>query len=289
MDPRDTPFNGRVAHVSLQGQVNADRFTAGEPHRARHVTTDIRSTPTGSRERELVLGDAFLVLDQQEGWVFGRAEANGYVGWVDAVALGVGMPDPTHRVAVARTYAKGKPELKTTDRHVPLPFGAALHVLDETDGWARLAWSTDSVPGDLYVPAMHLAEIGGRQDDPVAVARLFIGTPYLWGGNSAFGIDCSGLVQAAMLACGVSCPGDSDQQRARLGQEIPLGAERRAGDLYFWEGHVGLLSDADTLLHATAGYMATVEEPLDHAISRIAKSEQKPVLKRRRVTLFGAP
>lgn len=285
MDPRETPFNGRVAHVSLRGQVEAERFVEGERHLIHSVTAKLRSAPNGARERELLRGEAFLALDLKDGFAFGRAEANGYVGWIEAAAFVGGTPEPTHRVSAARSYAKGRAELKSTEAHIPLPFGARLHVMEQVGDWAQVAWSRGTIPRDLYVPALHLSAVNERFGDPVAVARLFLGTPYLWGGNSAFGVDCSGLVQAAMLACGIPCPGDSDQQRMRLGKEIAIEAERRPGDLYFWEGHVGLLSDPDTLLHATAGYMSTVEEPLDDAIARIAAKEGKEVLCRRRVAL----
>ncbi len=287
-DRRDTPFNGRVAHVSLRGRVAADSFVDGATVFVAKVWTDLLRGPDGARERQLLRGEAFRALERVGDHVFGFAERDGYVGWVAASDLGPRLPVPTHRVSVRQTYAKGSPDLKATEHPVLLPFGARLTVRNVANGWARTAWADDGEGRsmvDLYVPAKHLRPLSEIAGDPVAIAALFLGTPYLWGGNSAFGIDCSGLVQAAMLACGIPCPGDSDQQARVLGAETALDAPRRRGDLYFWEGHVGILSAPDTLLHANAHHMMVAEEPLEEAIARIAAAEGKGVACRRRATL----
>ena len=280
MDRRLTPSNGRVAHVSLRGQVEVERYTEGEEFRLAAVVTDLLSRD-GARERQLLRGETFVVLDLEGGRAFGFAKKDGYCGWIDASVL-VSAPNegPTHRVSVARSYGKSTPGLKTMGRVTPLPFGAQLKVLDQEDGWARVAWGDDVTPRDLHVPEGHLAPVDTLESDPASVAQLFLGTPYLWGGNSSFGIDCSGLVQAALLACGIDCPGDSDMQQS-LGQEVDGPLQR--GDLLFWKGHVAMVVDADRIIHANAHHMAVAYEGIEAAIARIETQGDGPVIARRRL------
>lgn len=256
-DPRETLSNGRVAHVSLRGQVEAGRFTEGTLRRVALPVADLfRAPEPGRLERQLLLGEPFLAIDDQAGFTFGRADLSGFVGWVASAALG-DAPAPTHRVAARATLAFAAPDIKT-----PGPLSLSLNSrLAVTGTEGRFA-----VTPAGYIPAQHLQPLDTPATDPVAVARLLMGTPYLWGGNSALGIDCSGLVAAALTACGLSCPGDSDQQRA-------LGAaargDMRAADLLFWPGHAAMVATAGTLLHANAHYMQVVEEPLDAALARM--------------------
>lgn len=281
-DPRETPSNGRVAHVSLQGSVTAERYVSGEQVRVRTIFADLLNGPNGARERQLLRGEAFLALDMQDRHVFGQAEKDGYCGWLKVSDIDPlqDAPEPTHRVAARQTYAKRSAALKATEPPIFLSHGSRLTVLEDTDGWARIAWETH----EMFTPSQHLAPLGSPEADPVNVALRFLGAPYLWGGNSCFGLDCSGLIQAAMLACRVPCPGDSDQQADRLGRALGPDDPPQRGDVYFWAGHVGLLSTPETLLHATAYAMAVVEEPLGKAIARIEASEGTPLLCRRRVT-----
>lgn len=278
-DPRETPFSGRVAHVSLDGKLAAERFESGLALAVGVPVAPILGAPGGPRERELLFGQRFRVLDEKDAHAYGFAERDGYCGWVPRASLGE-PSDATHRVAVRETCAKPTPLLKRTDPATPLFLGSEVAVTGEAGGWSEIRTS-GSV---LFLPSRHLRPLGAAAADPVEVAALFRGTPYLWGGNSGRGIDCSGLVQAAMLACGIACPGDSDQQAARLGLEIEPDAPRRRGDLWFWEGHLGILAEPDRLLHANAHHMMVAEEPLEEAIARIAAKEGKGVLCRRRVT-----
>lgn len=261
-DRRLLRSNGAVAHVSLRGQVAAERFAEGEPCSVTAVVADLLDAPEGGgRDRQLLRGEVFTVLDRRGGMAFGFAARDGYVGWLSAADLGP-MAAPTHRVSAPRSYGKSTPGLKPMGSVTPLPFGARLVVAEIAEGWAR-------AEGGLHVPEGHLAPVGRVETDPVAVAERLIGTPYLWGGNSSFGIDCSGLVQAGLLACGVGCPGDSDMQEAALGRAIAPDAPLQRGDLLFWPGHVGWVSGAQTLLHANAFHMAVVAEPLEDALARI--------------------
>ena len=178
------------------------------------------------------------------------------MGYVSEVALAPPRA-PTHRVAVPATHLYRDDDMKSPDlRH--LSFGSLVTV--EAEG--RRFWETP----EGYIPKRHLRPLDRPFTDPAAVAMLHFGVPYLWGGNSVLGIDCSGLVQAALLACGMACPGDSDLQQA-LGAEVdgPL----RRGDLVFWKGHVAMAVDEGTLIHANAHAMAVAYEPVAAAILRI--------------------
>lgn len=246
--------------------------------------TDLCGAPDGARDRQVLRGQAFTVHAVSEGYAFGETVSGGYSGWIEAARF-VNHPDaaPTHRVTAAQTYAKTTSGLKTPGRVTPLSMGSELVVLDESDGWSRIAWSRGLHPQDLFVPSLHLIPVGENEPDPVDVAARLLGTPYLWGGNSAFGIDCSGLVQIACRACGIPCPGDSDQQMAQLGTTLDPGTPPQRGDLLFWKGHVGWVSDPDTLLHANAHSMSVAFEPMRHAIDRIA-AQGDPLLRQARLT-----
>lgn len=273
MDRRLTPANGRVAATSLAGLVVADRFVDGIPAEVAVPVLDLCRTPGGQRERQLIWGDALTIYDEEGTSAFVQSDKDGYVGYVDRAALrprGI----PTHRVATPSTHLYEAESIKSRNL-AHLSFGSRIVVTAE-----RLKfWETP----DGYIPKKHLRPLDRPFSDPPTVAQLFFGTPYLWGGNSICGIDCSGLVQAAYLACGIPCPGDSDLQRADLGAPLPEDAARRRGDLYFWTGHVGLLVDEGTLLHANAHHMAVAYEPIDQAILRIETQGEGPPLVRKRL------
>lgn len=282
-DRRLTRFNGRVAHVSLEGQVAAERFTEGTAMEVQTEVLPLLVTPEGPRARELIMGEGFVVLDEVEGFAFGYAERDGYCGWVFAEFLHP-QRAPTHRVAAIRSYWQEDPDLKLSTRLFPLSFGARVKVTHSEGAWSRIVIQT--APGeawfrDSWMPTAHLAPADSRETDPVAVAEMFLGTPYVWGGNSAFGIDCSGLIQAALLACGTPCPGDSDMQMS-LGDEVEGPLAR--GDLIFWKGHVAMAVDAARLIHANGHDMAVAYEGIEAAIARIEAQGEGPVLARRRLT-----
>lgn len=284
MDRRLTASNGRVAHVSLRGQVDADRFVDGERHGVARPVADILSAPDGGRDRQLLRGELFCVLDEQDGLTFGFAEKDGYCGWMNAGDLTATPTDtPTHRIIASHSYGKTTPGLKTMGQITPLSLGTRLTVLEEVDGWARVAWSNGATPQDLFVPRQHLAAIDTLDNDPVAVAERLVGAPYLWGGDSSFGIDCSGLVQIALHSCGQTCPRDSDMQET-LGTALPPGTPPERGDLMFWKGHVAWVSDPETILHANAHAMAVAYEPITQAVARIESQGDGPVTRLARLS-----
>jgi len=274
MDRRLTLANERVAHVALQGQVAAPAYADVAPFEIAVPIVDLLRALEGPRERQLLLGDGFEVIERREGFAFGRATKDGYCGYIPESSL----CDPTkvsHWVAAPASHLYSEPCAQAL-QSVGISFGSRLRVLGQTGEFAQTPHG--------FVPVGHLQPLGKWYNDPVEVAGLFLGTPYLWGGNGHSGVDCSGLVQLSLLACGLACPGDSDLQQA-LGVEVPEGAELRRGDLIFWKGHVALMVDAEMMIHATGAFMATVVEPAAEAIARILDKTGNQVAARRRLGL----
>lgn len=272
-DRRMTPANGRVAHVALQGRIAADRYVTGTPARVAVPLADLRMRPDGPRDRQVILGDRLLVLDRVGGHAFVQAEKDGFCGYLAEATLG---PDAgvTHWVSAPASHLYTEADLKRPES-AALTMGAKLRILAEVGRFSQ----TD---GGAFVPTCHLAPVGTWLSDPATIAETFLGTPYLWGGNSRSGIDCSGLMQAALLACGLPCPGDSDLQMATVGTPLPQGAPIRRNDLLFWKGHVAMALDADRMIHANGHRMAVTREAIAEAITRIAAQGEGPLLAIRR-------
>jgi cell wall-associated NlpC family hydrolase len=261
-DPRITPVRDGVAPRGLEGLVPAEVYVDARRLRCAAPAAALRRAPDAAAEQldQLLFGETFEVVEEEAaGFVWGQALRDGYVGFVEAAALAPAGPAPTHRVAALRTYAFAEPSIKA---RAGGPFSLnALVTVDAVEG--ELAHAV----GAGWIAARHLAPIGGFETDPAAVAERFLGAPYLWGGRESLGLDCSGLVQEALFACGLACPRDTDQQ-ARLGRAIGR-AEFRRGDLVFWKGHVAMGLDAERIVHANAWHMAVAAEPLEAAIERI--------------------
>ncbi|WP_397544687.1 NlpC/P60 family protein [Roseovarius salis] len=234
---------------------------------------DLLRTPGGARDRQLLLGAAVTVYETRAGWAFVEVGHDGYVGYVPADAL-ADAPAPTHRVTARATHVYTVPEVKSRES-AALSHGSLLTVSGTRARFAETPLG--------FVPAMHLSPVEEMAADPVAVAETFLGAPYLWGGNTAFGIDCSGLVQMACLACGLACPGDSDMQERELGRALCADEPLLRGDLLFWKGHVAWVAGPGSLLHANAFHMAVVHEPLQDAINRIEAQGDGPVTSRKRL------
>ena len=258
-DRRLTPFSGRVA---LHGtDVDAAEWTDGALACCTAPLVDLLRAPSGARDRQLLRGASVTVIDRQGPWSFVQAQDDGYCGWVQADALGPHR-FMTHRVHALGSHLYSRPDLKSPETgHLSLNTRLSLGAQDGAFAQAECGH---------WVPLQHVTPVSQAATDPILVARQFLGVPYLWGGNSCWGIDCSGLVQAAWLACGWSCPGDSDLQQRTLGTALPPDSPVLPGDVLFWRGHVALVSDTESLLHATAFSMSVIEEPLRPALARIA-------------------
>ncbi|MEM9845325.1 MAG: NlpC/P60 family protein [Pseudomonadota bacterium] len=274
-DPRRLPSNGVYAAAELTGQVKAEHFVDGEICRVSRPVVDLRlRQDIGPLDRQLLYGDRFRVLERVNGLAFGQSDRGDYVGYVAETALAEWL-EPNSRVIVRASLGFQATDLKAPGP-VRLPMGARVAVHAHDTRWAETACG-------LFIPLAHLAPLDDPAPDPVAVAEAFLGTPYLWGGNSDLGIDCSGLVQIACLACGIDCPGDSDQQQEELGAALARRSQLRRRDLMFWRGHVAWVVDESTLLHANAHHMAVAYEPLEEAVARIEAQGDGPVTARKRL------
>ncbi|SOE17109.1 NlpC/P60 family protein [Hoeflea halophila] len=281
LDHRSHAYRPDLADIRLKGQVTAERFIEGAPGEVSVPVADIRPRPEAdcSIDTQALLGETLTVFDISNGWAWVQLEADGYVGYVREQAIREGTSETTHTVSVPRSFVYPGPDLRFP-HFKSLSMGSRVRIVGaaETRGtpYALLEDGTALI-------ATHLRPVGKpAAEDAVSVAARFVDTPYLWGGRTGFGIDCSGLVQLALAMTGKSAPRDSDQQAAHLGAVIdPETDGLQRGDLVFWKGHVGFLEDPDTLLHASGGTMYVTREPLKAAIDRIARLYGPPTLYRR--------
>jgi cell wall-associated NlpC family hydrolase len=262
-DPRLTPARPDLAASHLRGKVEAARFADGTAQEVIVGQAPVRDAPShgATMLTEALSGERVTVYEvDDEGWAWGQLASDGYVGWLPAAALLAPGPAPTHTVAALRTLVFPGPSIKLPPADA-LPLGARIAVVREEQSFAITA-------AGGYVPSQHLVPIAEKESDFVAVAERLLGAPYLWGGKTSMGIDCSGLVQVALTACGIACPRDSDMQEAALGNPVKL-TDLRRGDLLFWKGHVAIARDNATMIHANAFHMAVAIEPVAEAVTRI--------------------
>ena len=269
-DPRLTPARPDLAARHLQGHVTAARFVDGVAREVVEPQAPLRRhpAPDAPLDSEALCGERVSVYETTgEGWCWGQFDADGYVGWLPENALAAPGPPATHKVTALRTLVFPGPSIKLPPM-AALPLGGRVAVARMQDRFAVTA-------AGGFLPGPHLAPLDVMETDFVAVAERFVGTPYLWGGKTSLGLDCSGLVQIALTACGVPCPRDSDMQEAALGAAVDWRGDNvalRRGDLAFWKGHVAIVRDAATLIHASAHHMAVAVEPIAAAIARIGQA-----------------
>jgi cell wall-associated NlpC family hydrolase len=266
LDPRITPARSDLAAAYLRGKVTAERFAEGTEQEVVVGIAPMRKEPSHDAPllTEALCGERVAIYEtNDEGWAWGQLKSDDYVGWMPAAALLAPQAEPTHRVSALRTLVFPGLSIKLPPIDA-LPLGASVAVVRSDDSLAITA-------AGWHVPTRHLAPLDTKESDFVAVAERFVGAPYLWGGKSSLGIDCSGLVQVACAACGIACPRDSDMQERALGQPISLAGLQR-GDLIFWKGHVAIALGRNSMIHANAFHMAVAIEPVAEALARIGSA-----------------
>ena len=267
LDPRVTPFRADLAAKFLEGKVRALRYVEGRTFEIIVPQAPLRGEPRPDAPllTEALMGERVTIYDADaEGWAWGQLQSDNYVGWLPQSALSAPGAAPTHRVSALRTFTFPGPSIKLPPLDA-LPFGARVAIARSEDRMAVTA-------SGAYVPMVHLRSVGENEREFVAVAERFLGVPYLWGGKTALGLDCSGLVQIVLAACGVACPRDTDMQEKALGKSVAFGADHSGldrGDLVFWKGHVAIVRDRATLIHANAFHMAVAVESIADAIARV--------------------
>ncbi|MBM3519263.1 MAG: NlpC/P60 family protein [Alphaproteobacteria bacterium] len=278
LDKRTHAWRDDLADTALQGRVAAKNFVRPWPAQIRKPIVPLLRAPRGDSMQvsQALYGEKVMVFEEREGWAWVQLVEDSYVGYVPADVLTRDVEAASYRVAVPLTYAYPAPDLKSGPA-VAMPLNARLRVIETVGSYSRLS-------GGFFVFSAHLRAEGTHETDFVVVAEKFLHVPYLWGGKSVHGLDCSGLVQLALQAAGRTCPRDSDMQERDVGVTLESNtiSGLRRGDLVFWDGHVGIMTDAETLLHANGHHMLTVAEPVSEAIARIAASG-KPVTSLKRV------
>jgi hypothetical protein len=264
-DPRTNPYRPDLAAAHLEGVVVAERFIEGVPCQLRTGFATVKAAPDfeARQTTQALFGETVTVYEEHDGWVWGQIETDGYVGYLRLDTLWGETPEPTHRVSAIRTFLFPEPDLKSPTLDV-LSLTSRVAVVGETNGFAELEQGG-------WVFMKHLAGLEDVVPDFAATAGRLIGVPYLWGGKTSMGLDCSGLVQIALDAAGLSVPRDSDQQAKAIGEAVADFGDLRRGDIVFFPGHVGIMTGPERLLHANAFHMMVTEEPLIDVVARGAQ------------------
>jgi hypothetical protein len=276
LDPRITPARADLAATHLRGLVQAERFVDGVVCQVSEPVVNVSTAPVPDAplQTQALYGERVTVYEEHEGWAFVQLETDAMVGYVPATGLMPLSIEPTHYICVPRSHLYVAATIKIPPV-MGLPLGARVTVSGSDGQFYRI--------GSYFMISTHLAPITQNFPDYVAIAESFIAVPYLWGGKSSLGLDCSGLVQIALQAAGSPTPRDSDMQAEQIGVDIPLGGHLERGDLVFWGGHVGIMRNAHHMLHANGYHMQVVSEPLEEARARILVKTNKDIIRIKRI------
>ena len=284
LDRRVNAVRDDLAAEHLRKFVKVPRYAEGQQARVTAGVVGLHRGPDYDLpiDTQLIYGDDVTVYDQQGNWSWVQNNRDHYVGYLPSGCLSSDMQQPTHKVTALSTFAYGRPDIKT-----PLPYklymNARLRVVGEAGDFVKLA-------DGRYLRSCHVAELHHVADDFVSVAEHYVEVPYLWGGRTSDGIDCSGLVQLAFEFAGLACPRDSDMQMQIDGRDLDLGGmeQMQRGDLIFWKGHVAIMVNDMMMLHANAHHMKVCVESFHKVVGRIAAEGGGDLTAIRRPSMLSA-
>ncbi len=282
LDPRFNAFRPDLADERLKDQVEADRYIPGDDAHVHLDSVPLFKEPTfdDQLQTEALYGEGVRIFEIRDGWGWGQLMGDHYVGYIPLDGLSPGFMIPTHKIRALRSFIYSEPDIKSP----PVALASMLSSLNVVEEQGEFYELLDG----FFVHQRHAVVLGDFETDFVAVAERFIGTPYLWGGRTSLGLDCSALVQIALAACNFDAPRDSDVQERSLGEALQDRndlAQLQRGDLVFWRGHIGIMRDRSEFLHANAFHMEVASEPLRVAIERIQKSGGGEITALKRLTL----
>ncbi len=277
LDPRLHAFRPDLADRRLAGQVEAERYVSGEPRRVTAANVPLKPEPDAAATTvtELLYGEVFTVFEDRSGWAWGQLETDGYVGYAASASLGEQGPQATHRISSLCTFLYPEPDLKRPPL-ASLSLGSLVRLGYQVE---TRGTTYRTVEGGGAIVAAHAMPVDAVADnDFVVVAERFLNVPYLWGGRTSGGVDCSSLVQLSLMCAGRSAPRDTDLQEQRLGRHVEGGIEAalHPGDLVFWRGHVAIMIDGEYMIHASGHHMMVVIEPVADAVTRFAGRSGRP-------------